>query len=136
MNAVDTNILFYAQDPRDPLKQSTASSLIWSLPNGILFWQVICEFIASARKLEPFGYDCEKAFHDVRELGRSWDTVFPDWATLDGAMELTSRQSISFWDASIISECLLNGVVRLYSEDLDTHDGIDGLEIINPFRNP
>jgi hypothetical protein len=27
-------------------------------------------------------------------------------------------------------------VNRLYSEDLDTHDGIDGLEIVNPFRNP
>ena len=136
MNAVDTNILIYAQDPRDPTKKSVANSLIGSLSDGILFWQVICEFVAASRKLEPFGYDCEKAFRDVREIGRSWDTVFPDWATLDGAMKLMSQRSISFWDALIISECLLNGVVRLYSEDLDTHNGIDGLEIINPFRSP
>ena len=29
MNAVDTNILFYSHDPRDPAKQSVASLPKW-----------------------------------------------------------------------------------------------------------
>ena len=36
MNAVDTNILIYVNDPRDPLKQKIAASLIPSLTEGVL----------------------------------------------------------------------------------------------------
>jgi predicted nucleic acid-binding protein len=36
MNAVDTNVLIYAHDPRDPVKQQTALSLLQSLPDGAL----------------------------------------------------------------------------------------------------
>jgi predicted nucleic acid-binding protein len=57
MNAVDTNILIYVHDPRDPLKQSIASDLVQNLNNGLLVWQTACEFLAASRKLVPYGYD-------------------------------------------------------------------------------
>jgi predicted nucleic acid-binding protein len=38
MNAVDTNILIYVNDPRDPIKQAKASSLLLSLTDGVLLW--------------------------------------------------------------------------------------------------
>jgi hypothetical protein len=56
MNAVDTNVLFYARDPRDPRKQRIASDLVASLTDGALLWQVACEFLFASRKLEQFGY--------------------------------------------------------------------------------
>jgi len=43
MNAVDTNVLIYAHDPRDPVKQNRAAELIASLTDGVLLWQVSCE---------------------------------------------------------------------------------------------
>ena len=46
MNAVDTNILIYVNDPRDPIKQAKASSLVLSLTDGVLLWQVACEYLA------------------------------------------------------------------------------------------
>ena len=49
------------------------------------------------------------------------------------AYELTQRYSISYWDALLIGACNDAGVERLYSEDLDTHDGLGGMEIINLF---
>jgi predicted nucleic acid-binding protein len=55
MNAVDTNLLIYVHDPRDPPKQATADALVKSLIDGVLLWQVACEFIAASRKLEPYG---------------------------------------------------------------------------------
>jgi predicted nucleic acid-binding protein len=133
MNAVDTNILVYSHDPRDPVKRAVASSLIESLTDGVLLWQVVCEFVASSRKLEPFGYDREQAWRDVRDLRRAWATALPDWTILERAEWLMERRSISFWDALIVAACLESGVSRLYSEDLDSHHGIDGLEIVNPF---
>jgi len=73
MNAVDTNVLIYVHDPRDPVKQAAADSLVQSLLNGILLWQVACEFISASTKLEPFGFDRAKAckrFVDYDSCGR------------------------------------------------------------------
>ncbi len=36
MNAVDTNILIYVNDPRDPAKQTVAASLLGNLTEGVL----------------------------------------------------------------------------------------------------
>ena len=57
MNAVDTNILIYVNDPRDTDKQARAASLISGLTDGVLLWQVACEYLAASHKLEPLGYD-------------------------------------------------------------------------------
>lgn len=56
MNAVDTNILIYAQDPRDKSKQKIAQQLIAALDDGVLLWQVACEYLSNARKLQSFGF--------------------------------------------------------------------------------
>ena len=58
MNAVDTNILLYARDPRNPSKQVAATSLLQSLTDGVLLWQVACEYLAASRKLEAVGWLC------------------------------------------------------------------------------
>jgi predicted nucleic acid-binding protein len=49
MNAVDTNILIYAHDTRYPAKLVIAETLIRTLMDGILLWQVACEYVAAVR---------------------------------------------------------------------------------------
>lgn len=44
MNAVDTNVLLYAHDPRDARKQKIAADLVANLVDGALLWQVACEY--------------------------------------------------------------------------------------------
>ena len=134
MNAFDTNILIYAHDPRDPIKQGTALSLIQSLTDGTLLWQVACEYLAASRKLEPFGYNRLQAWQDIQDLRQVWTTILPSWDILDTAEKLMSTYSLSFWDAAIIAACLEGGVDRLYSEDFDAYPYIDTLAIINPFK--
>lgn len=56
MNAVDTNVLIYARDPRHPFKHERARQLTADMPDGVLLWQVACEFIAASRKLTDVGY--------------------------------------------------------------------------------
>ena len=56
MNAVDTNVLICAHDPRDEIKRSKALDLVASLDDGVLIWQVACEFLAASRKPERIGY--------------------------------------------------------------------------------
>ncbi len=133
MNAVDTNVVFYAHDSRDPAKQAIALSLIQSLSEPALLWQVACEYLSASRKLEPFGYSRQLAWQDIRNLQRIWTTILPNWSVLDRAAELLDAYSLSYWDAMIIGACLEGGVRRLYSEDFDAYPVIDGLEIVNPF---
>lgn len=133
MNAVDTNILFYARDPRDRRKQRVAGELIASLSDGVLLWQVACEFLSASRKLEAYGYASGHAVADILGLRQSWATLLPDWAALDRAERLRTAYSLSFWDAVLIAGCLEAGVRTLYSEDFDAYARIDSLEIVNPF---
>jgi len=133
MNAVDTNILIYVQDPRDTTKQAKAAALVKAMPDAVLLWQVANEYIAASRKLEQFGYSRQQAFQDLSNWRRVWTTKLPTWGTIDRAAELDRRFSLSFWDAMIIAACLEGGVARLYSEDFDAYKRIDGLQLENPF---
>jgi predicted nucleic acid-binding protein len=133
MNAVDTNVLIYAHDPRDPKKQAMAISLIESLPDVVLLWQVACEYISVSKKLELFGYSRVEAWQDIQELRLVWDAVLPSWDVADRAQQLLDRYNLSYWDAMIVAACLETGVAKMYSEDSFGHDNIEGLELVNPF---
>lgn len=133
MNAVDTNILIYVNDPRDPTKQEIAASLVSTLTEGVLLWQVACEYLAASRKLEPLGYDRAQAWQYIRDLQQVWHTVLPTWSVLDRAEDLLNRFSLSYWDAMIVAACLEVNVQTLYTEDFG-YSNIDGLGIVNPFK--
>ena len=79
MNAVDTNILIYARDPRDVQKQTTAVALLSSMIDGVLIWQVACEYLAASRKLEQFGYDRSHVIADLGDMRRVWQAILPSW---------------------------------------------------------
>jgi predicted nucleic acid-binding protein len=136
MNAVDTNILIYARDPRDVQKQAIADGLLSSMIDGVLLWQVACEYLAATRKLEQFGYERAQAIADLADMRQAWQTILPSWNVLDRALYLLTKYRLSFWDATLIAACLEAGVTRLYSEDFDTSAQAEGLEIVNPFAEP
>ncbi len=135
MNAVDTNVLIYAHDSRDPQKQATAVSLIQSQVDGVLLWQVACEYLSASRKLESQGYSLQQAWQDIHDLRSVWTTILPTWNVLSRAENLMGSYSLSFWDALILAACLEGGVERLYTEDFDAYPTVDGLEVINPFAS-
>ena len=136
MNAVDTNVLIYSRDPRDPLKQSAANALLTSLTDGVLLWQVACEYIAASRKLEKFGYDVAQAMADVADMRTAWETPLPTWKVIERAEQLLKKYSLSFWDALLVAACLEAGVTRLYTEDFGDFLRAEGLEVVNPFAVP
>jgi predicted nucleic acid-binding protein len=136
MNAVDTNVLIYCHDSREPDKQQTAIALVSSGGDFVLLWQVACEFLAASRKLLPVGFDLDKAFIELRKLRAVWRFEEPTEQVLDRAEELVSRFSLSFWDAILIAAALEAGADRLYSEDFSAYPNIDGMDIINPFATP
>lgn len=56
-----------------------------------------------------------------------------DLVTLEIAMNLRKRFHFSWWDSLIVASALQSGCTRLYTEDLQHGQIIDGLTIANPF---
>lgn len=134
MNAVDTNVLIYVRDPRDPVKQQKAVQLTTGLSDGALLWQVACEFVAASRKLAPFGFTQAQAWREVERLRLIWKLILPSDNVLTRAEQLTATQNLSFWDAMIVAACMEGSITRLYTEDFDNSlKQATGVEIVNPF---
>jgi predicted nucleic acid-binding protein len=133
MTGVDTNILLYAKDPRDLRKQQIAASLIPTLTDGVLFWQVAVEYLAASRKLEAFGYSRKMAFADLGGFQNLWQPILPSWSIFNRAEYLLDNYKISYFDALIVAACLENSIPKLYTEDIADNFRKEGLEIINPF---
>jgi len=133
MNALDTNILVYAHDSRDPRKQTIALQLIKTVRPLALPWQVGCEFLAASRKLQAMTRDdAWDALDDFRQLVQV--ILIPEAGLWSQCRGLEQKYVLSFWDALLVGACLKGGVQTLYSEDLGVASRtIPGLALINPF---
>lgn len=132
MTAFDTNVLIYSCDKTDPLRRERAIEVLIDTTDGVMLWQVACEFVAASRKLAPQGFTSADAWNRLAEFIDLFPLVSPDSAVLSRARDLHVMEGCSFWDAPILAACLNHGVTRLYSED---HPGrnIPGLAVVNPF---
>ena len=68
MIALDTNVLIYACDKSDPRRQHAALELIERATDGVLLWQVACEFVAASRKLSAQGFSASDAWSRLTEF--------------------------------------------------------------------
>jgi predicted nucleic acid-binding protein len=135
MNAIDTNVWTYCHDVRDAKKQQVAQRLIETIEPIALLWQVGCEFIAAARKLEPQGFTQEQAWQSLADMQTMVDAILlPVPELWSACREIQQERGIHFWDALIVATCIHYRVVSLYSEDIAENDDFHGLRIVNPFK--
>jgi predicted nucleic acid-binding protein len=133
MIAFDTNILIYACDKADLKRQQVALDLVSSASDGVLPWQVACEFVAASRKLRSQGFMIADAWDRLTDYLAIFPLILPTAGALERARTLHAEDGWSFWDAMIVAACLECGVTRLYSEDLPGRAVRWPLEIVNPF---
>jgi predicted nucleic acid-binding protein len=132
MIALDTNVLIYACDRSNLGRQRQALDLIERAVDGILLWQVACEFIAASRKLSAQGLTATDAWNRLAEFQALFPLIQPSAAALLHARELHLSRGVSFWDAMIIAACVDAKVDILYTEDLPA-TSIASPRLINPF---
>jgi len=133
---VDTNIIAYARDRREPHKQRIAETWLVGLARsreGRLSWQVLIEYYAVATHPKKLGLTAESARADIRAL-QAWKPVGPDPKLLESAWIQQERHGFSWWDAMIVAAALSTGSEILLSEDLQHGLVVDNtLNLINPF---
>jgi len=82
MIALDTNVLIYACDRSNRARQTQALDLIDQAVDGVLLWQVACEFIAASRKLSAQGFTAADAWERLAEFQALFPLVHPSAAVL------------------------------------------------------
>jgi len=129
---LDTNILVYANDSRDPTKQARAievASDCMRRGTGVVSTQVLQEYAVVA----------------VHKLGQHLDVVLRQLLLLESlqvvsitpelvrrGLELMARYQISYWDAAIIAAAEHANCSLLWSEDLTSGELYTTVRVENP----
>lgn len=133
---VDTNVLVYADDARDGVKQAKARDLLRRLltdGTGKVSLQVLQEFFAAAtRKLGLPVVDARRRI----EVFAHMDVVKLDVDDVLAAIDLHRLHDLSIWDALVLRAAVMSGCRTLYTEDLQHGRRFEGLQIVDPFREP
>lgn len=131
---LDTNILVYAVDKRDPAKYERAIETVKrQLRNGsgVISTQVLQEFASVAlNKLR------QRADVIVAELSlfESMEVVQVTPALIRRALELHGLHQLNFWDAAILAAAEAARCTRLWSEDFAPGSIHGQLRVENPLE--
>jgi predicted nucleic acid-binding protein len=130
---IDTHVLVYADSTDEPRKQRIAIDLIRQLRverQGVLSTQVLNEYIqVGLRKLGLTHAHIREQLHCYRQFDLA--AVTPD--TMELALELHKRHSLSYWDALILASAQIAGCAVLLTEDMGTGEVLAGVQLLNPF---
>ncbi len=137
---LDTNVLVYRVDPRDPEKQECARNLMRrGMEEGSLRipHQALIEFVAATTRPLPKG-GClltpEEARREVDELMLQFPILCPDEGLLRLALRGWAAYSLSWFDAHLWAYAESFGLTTLYSEDFQSGRVYGTVRIENPFE--
>jgi predicted nucleic acid-binding protein len=131
----DTNVLVYSDDDDTPAKQRLARDLIYEHRRGgtgVVSLQVLQEYFVTVT--QKLGVASPVARRKV-EILSEFDVVVPEVADILAAIDLHRLHGFSFWDALVVRTAKQAGCRVLLSEDLEDGREIDGLQVLNPFRD-
>ena len=130
---LDTNVLVYSDDPRDPTKQAKALDLITDhlrQRTGVVSLQVLQEYFVSATGKLKLEADLAKG---RVEFFARFHVAEPTVGDILAAIDLHRLYSISLWDTLILRCAKQSGCSVLLTEDMQHGQVIDGVRIVNPF---
>ena len=134
---IDSNVFVYLFDETDERKREIAGGIVKSalqFHSASISFQVVQETLNVLTCKLPTPMTAEDAGRFLEHvLGPLW-RVSPSRALYRRALDLQARYRCSFYDSLIIAAALDSGCTRLYSEDLQDGQRIEGLTVENPFR--
>jgi len=133
---LDTNIFVYTFDPKAPSKSKKAAQLIHRAVDsgeGMTSYQVVQEFLNVAlRRFSPAMSTAEAEQYLITVL-RPLLAVHSSPALYLSALRLAEKYRLSWYDSLIVGAAIEGACDRLYSEDFQHGQKIEGLRIENPF---
>lgn len=133
---LDTNISVYCFDNSELRKNTIAKDLVAhgaSSGLGVVSYQVLQEFCNVASNSKRLALDRDKIVSYVSQLLAPMNKIGPSVELLSQALAIRQTSGYSFYDSLIIAAALQFGCKTLYTEDMQHHQNLAGLRIINPF---
>ena len=130
---LDTDVLVYTDDPRDPVKQARALSLVKDhlrQRTGVVSLQVLQEYFVSATGKLKLGAQLAK---QRVEVFAKFHVAEPKLDDILSAIDLHRLYGLSYWDGLILRMANRSGCQVVLSEDMQHGQVIDGVRIVNPF---
>ncbi|MBI4701142.1 MAG: PIN domain-containing protein [Deltaproteobacteria bacterium] len=132
---VDTNVLVYAHNRDEPVKQAIAKRRVaelWETEAGALSMQVLQELYTTITRKIPQPLSRPSARELVRTYG-IWLRGPTELEHVLRAAELEELHRLSFWDALVVVAAGAAGAEVLLTEDLNHGQVIEGVRVENPF---
>ena len=138
---VDTNILVYRVDPRDPAKQRRATALLEAGiadRSLILAHQSVIEFVAAASRPQrgkgnPPLLPLAEALVEAEQLIAQFDVLYPTRDVLVTAMRGAATYGLPWFDAQIWATAEVHGLPEILSEDFQHGRHYGRVRAMNPF---
>lgn len=134
---MDTNVLVYAHDASETIKQPIARALLeelWTAHSGAVSTQILQEFYYTVTHKVPSRLTPAEA-RDIVGLYSAWSVVVIDPSLILSASRVEETHQLSFWDALVVEAARVAGAGRLLSEDMQHGRVIEGVRIENPFQD-
>jgi len=133
---IDTNVLVYALDPADHIKQRIAIDLLDELAGngrGSLSVQCLTEcFNAITRRIaQPI--PAAIAGEHIADFASTFTVFELTGAIVVGACEAVASAQISLWDALIWSLARHHFISTILTEDMQHRSSIGSVRYLNPF---
>ena len=130
---LDTNVLAYAADRRNPEKQGIARRLLRDrakAQTGVISTQVLQEYyVVATAKL---GFDPVRAKRHVRKW-QNFELITVSCRLIEEAIDISMGNQISFWDSLILGCARSAQCEQLLTEDMNDGQMIHSVRIVNPF---
>jgi predicted nucleic acid-binding protein len=139
---VDTNVLVYRHDPRDPAKQRVARALLREgLEQEVLRipHQAIVEFVQAVTR--PVGrggaglLTQAEALREAEELLAQFEILYPTESLLRTAIRAVATYQLNWFDAHLWAYAEHYGLDQILSEDFSDGQLIGSVRIRNPFTD-
>jgi predicted nucleic acid-binding protein len=131
---LDTNVIVYFYDPREPGKQTVARALLPVLQERNLAGlsvQVLVEFGHLARR--KLVMSRSDVYLQVTALIQAWPILDLTPVVVAEAARGVRDHSLAYYDAQIWATAKLNQIPVLFSEDLNSGSTLEGVRFVNPF---
>lgn len=134
---IDSNVFVCLFDETDERKRDVADGIVehaLRAHSASISFQVVQETLNVVTRKLPTPMTAEDAKRLLeRVLAPLW-RVSPSPALYNRALDIQARYRYGFYDSLIVAAALDAGCTRLYSEDLQDGQLIEGLTIENPFK--
>lgn len=134
---IDTNVFIYQLEALDRRKTETADRIIRravETGDAVISFQVVQECLNTVLRKAEIPLEAEETRAYLDTVLTPLFRVHPSVALYHRALEIQSRYQYGFYDSLIIAAALEAGCTRLYTEDMQDGQSIEGLTIADPFK--